>query len=457
MIRKNIYFLIILTLLSGVTHFLFFGSPSTVVFDEVYFGKYASDYIVGSYYFDPHPPLGKLLIRGAGYLGGVNSDTTDYRAIGNAFEAGPRISYRLLPALAGTLLAPVIFLLLLALGFSSPVAFVGGLLVIFENSLLVQARFVSLDSMLLLFGFTSLLWYFLSRKVTRAKKYTFLVLSAFFSALTLSIKWTGLAYPLIIALCEMIEVVDWKRKWFSFKKMFGFLSVYSIFGLVVYLSVFAIHFSYLRYSGQGNEFMSDRFQKTLLDSAYTNEPAVKPKAFFGKFFELNLEMLEVNKHMNATHQYSSKWFTWPLMTRGVFYWQGIHDGVGNRYLYFLGNPLIYWVGTFSILFLLGLVVFKKRRDKIALCIIIGFLANFIPYIFIGRVMFLYHYQAALVFSIMALCYHFENMVSEQNRRRVMYGFLGLCIISFLFFSPLTYGFYLSDAALHARMWVPSWR
>ncbi|MFN7088533.1 MAG: phospholipid carrier-dependent glycosyltransferase [Candidatus Paceibacteria bacterium] len=45
-----------------ITRFLFIWNPPEVVFDEVHFGKFLYAYFTGEYYFDIHPPLGKLIL-----------------------------------------------------------------------------------------------------------------------------------------------------------------------------------------------------------------------------------------------------------------------------------------------------------------------------------------------------------------------------------------------------------
>jgi dolichyl-phosphate-mannose-protein mannosyltransferase len=46
------------------------GQPVSVVFDEVHFGKFAGKYIKTRYYVDVHPPIAKLLITLAAFIGG---------------------------------------------------------------------------------------------------------------------------------------------------------------------------------------------------------------------------------------------------------------------------------------------------------------------------------------------------------------------------------------------------
>jgi dolichyl-phosphate-mannose--protein O-mannosyl transferase len=60
--------------------------PAQVVFDEVHFGKFVNGYITGRYFFDIHPPLGKLLIALVAYSYGYDG-TQPFDHIGEAYHA----------------------------------------------------------------------------------------------------------------------------------------------------------------------------------------------------------------------------------------------------------------------------------------------------------------------------------------------------------------------------------
>ena len=151
----------IVTLLSLglLTRFLFFGYPNETVFDEVHFGKFVSGYYTREYFFDIHPPLGKLAIAGFAKLFGFQPGFA-FADIGNTFPDSQHLILRFLPSLAGALLPLVIYLLIVEIGLSRKTALFGGLMIVFENAILTQSHYILLDAFLLLFGFTALLFYF---------------------------------------------------------------------------------------------------------------------------------------------------------------------------------------------------------------------------------------------------------------------------------------------------------
>ncbi len=475
--RKNIYFLLILLIFGILTRFFWVGYPKEVVFDETYFGKYASNYLSGSYYFDPHPPLGKLLISGVGYVAGNREDQTDYSGIGNQYKSDIYVWYRLLPMISGVLLPIVLFFLALELGISAFGALILGALIIFENSLVVQSHFISLDSMLYLFGFSSLWLYLLYRRSNGGAKKTYLVLSAIAAILAFSVKWTGLSFLGLIFLMEFYEICKNMPHGFfcRTKEFFKKTILFFVVGFAIYFSIFAVHFALLPNSGQGDDFMSPAFQKTLSHSRYENDQNLHAPSLLKKFIEINVEMYAVNARMNADHQYSSKWYTWPLMQRPVFYWQGsVNDGDASRsYIYFIGNPIIYWLssGAVAVLFLFlfwkffnflkskifhNKYVGKSRDNFIFIFIMFGFLINFLPFVFIGRVMFLYHYGGALIFSMISLILAID-LLNNKTVRNILFGAILVASISlFIFFAPLTYGIPLSSSQLDDRMWFQIW-
>jgi dolichyl-phosphate-mannose-protein mannosyltransferase len=468
---------------SAVVHFIHFGHPAAVVFDEVHAGNFLTHYWIGSYFFDVHPPLGKLLEVAFGYVTGVTGLNIDWDHIGNALPQSA-VLLRLIPMIAGTLLPVIVYAIGRRLGFSKTSAAVAALLICFENSLVVQSRFILFDIVMLFFGFLGILAYLeYRRRGLESLRTVFMIISALCTAAAFGIKWTGLAFVLVIVLMELFTVYTENKAHIRARlrsiliSLSGFVAFYAIVIAVVYFILFSIHFALLPRTGPGDAFMSSEFNQTLVGSTTTAvaKPGTPPGPF-GKFFELNLAMYEANLRLNTPHQYSSKWYTWPLMIRPIYYWHGgaatssatstaPTGDQSQSYIYLIGNPFIYWLGAALILTLTlySLAILFRRSEPPAaylrtalFSIVIGFLANFLPFIWIGRVMFLYHYEAALVWTIFAIAFIVET-IPREKRRIAATIVLVLAIAAFIFWSPLTYGTPLTPDQYSSRMWFPSWR
>ena len=100
---KSFWPFILLIILSFSLHFAFLSYPAQVVFDETHFGKFVAAYFTGQYYFDIHPPLGKLLIAGFAKLNGLNPASFGFEHIGQAGAEKMFFILRFLPALFGSL------------------------------------------------------------------------------------------------------------------------------------------------------------------------------------------------------------------------------------------------------------------------------------------------------------------------------------------------------------------
>jgi dolichyl-phosphate-mannose--protein O-mannosyl transferase len=106
---------------------------------------------------------------------------------------------------------------------------------------------------------------------------------------------------------------------------------------------------------------------------------------------------------------------------------------------------------------LFLLIKRKLNNKSEYLVILGFLINFIPFIFIGRVMFLYHYQVALIFSVLALVILLNRIQNQKVQNKMIISLAILSFVFFIYFSPLTYGLPISKDTLESMMWIKSWR
>ncbi len=288
---------------------------------------------------------------------------------------------------------------------------------------------------------------------------------ALFGGLAMSIKWTGIAFLGLAGLIELVDVL--KKSNYEFKNLLNqfvkLIIFFAIIPLTIYFSIFVIHFSILTKSGAGDAFMTPKFQSSLQGSDYADDSNLKPLNTFQKFIELNTEMYMANKNLTATHPYSSQWYTWPFMVRPIYYWnQASTNTPTESKIYLIGNPFIWWASTVAILYLIlnGIadLISKKRLafplNTVPLILIAGYVINYLPFIGIGRVMFLYHYLSALIFAILALAYLIDQSKKSQ---KIWIVLLVISCLSFLYFAPLSYGLPLEAGSFQNRLWLTTWQ
>ncbi|WVR06164.1 hypothetical protein IAU60_003194 [Kwoniella sp. DSM 27419] len=249
--------------------------PTSVVFDEVHFGGFATKYLRRKYFMDVHPPLAKLLITGSAWLGGFTGDF-DFKDIGKDYlePKVPYITMRFFPALLGLALVPLSFLTLISLRMSLATALLGSLLITFENALITQSRLILLDSYLVFFtALTTLFWVRFSAHDSEGRAFTMpwwrdLFLTGLSLGAVVSCKWVGLFTIAMVGVGTLRQL--WlllgnlkvtPRQWIRHfaARTLCLIVVPSVF----YAAMFRIHFWVLNESGEGDGFMSSEFQHTL--------------------------------------------------------------------------------------------------------------------------------------------------------------------------------------------------
>ncbi|KAF4311212.1 Glycosyl transferase family 39 [Botryosphaeria dothidea] len=275
--------LVVVTLLGFWTRFWGITHPDQVVFDEVHFGKFASYYLQRTYFFDVHPPFGKLLFAFAGWLVGYDGSFL-FENIGDSYVTNkvPYVAYRALPASLGALTVPTVFLIMWESGYSLPACLTATALVLFDNAHVSQTRLILLDATLIFFMALSVLCYIKFYKMRHLpfsrKWWKWLVLTGVCLSCVISTKYVGLFTFFSIGVpvaFDLWGLLDINRRQGSlslpdFGKHFAArLTALIVIPFFLYLFWFQVHFSILTRSGPGDDFMSPEFQETLSDNIMT--------------------------------------------------------------------------------------------------------------------------------------------------------------------------------------------
>lgn len=272
-----------LTALAAFVRLYGIGDNQTVVWDEAHFGKFGSHYIQHEFYFDVHPPLGKLLVGLSGYLAGF--DGSFKFDVGLHYPPGPQFTaMRVFNSVFGILCTPVAYFTALELQMSAWTAWLVGASVALEMLALILSRFILLDSMLLFFTAATFLClakvHTLSstQKLISACGALWTLLLGLFIGCVCSVKLVGLFVTTLVGLYTIYDLaVKFYQTQIADKKHRRLRISYAkyvlhwalrVVGLMVvpftvYVLSFVVHFKVLSRSGPGDGSISTLFQATL--------------------------------------------------------------------------------------------------------------------------------------------------------------------------------------------------
>jgi dolichyl-phosphate-mannose--protein O-mannosyl transferase len=200
-----------------------------------------------------------------------------------------------------------------------------------------------------------------------------------------------------------------------------------------------------------------------------NEPLAPPvyrqKEPSGNFLQ---KFVQTHKDMSLAlvfvggHPYSSGWWEWPIGRKPIMYANIREDSA--RFI-LMGNPIVWISALLGIISIFFIPIYRKKKDLGPPYffknpdILYFYFFSWLPYIFAKRTTYLFYYLLPLCFSIIifALCFDFYTKKISKKRKNILWAILIIaCLVSFLFYAPLTFGTPLSEAAFQSRFWLPIW-
>jgi hypothetical protein len=343
------------------------------VFDEVYFPVDAAKDIAGVDYFDPEPPLAKLLMAPPIIAGGFNSG-----------------AWRTSTVLAGSLLVGLVYLIGRRLWRGDrflPVA--AGLFMAFDGLSFVESRTGVIDIIAIMFA--ALLWYaFLLHWQARTRRQwtATLYFMALCAGLAFGAKLTAIA-PMVIAVVLLLgrfveplalelipplkrirgpgpgAAIMWRDAAGGARAFLHYL-----LAIIVAVALFSACFSrYMTIEHTTVYHFDDCTQEAGLHLASTDTLHV-PWIQVGRIRLPDVVQAERNiidvmaaglQYHNAEchgHPYASDWYSWPVVFHPVLFYADYKSnttaaGVSERgWISDMGNPAVWWLAIPALLFCL---------------------------------------------------------------------------------------------------------
>lgn len=400
---------------------------NSMYFDEIYHGRTAYEFLHHlPAYENTHPPLGKFLI-----------------ALGVAVFGMNPFGWRIAGALFGIAMVPVCYLFTRKLTGNTPASALACVLFAFDFMHFTQTRLATIDVFITFF--VMLMYLFMYQYCTETiygnspkKAYLSLGACGICMGLGIACKWTGIYAGAGLAVIFFINLYQRYRDGrFTLKSIYRTILFCLLFFLVVPALIYLL--SYLPFRD------------------YTDD------GLFLRMLHNQESMFSYHSDLEATHPYSSAWYEWPIIKRPIWYFSSIVTGsAGNggirEGISAFGNPIVWWSGIPAALYMVYLAV--RKKDSTAAFLITGYLAQYLPWFFVTRITFIYHYFPSVIFVVLMIIHsimQWKTKFTKQNFILLCSLFGILTTALFLLFYPVLSGEPVeADFVEKYLRWFNSW-
>ena len=387
------------------------GTPKGLVFDEIYYVDGARDYLKygvelskGAPEFVVHPPVGKWLI-----------------AAGIKLFGDHEFGWRIAVAIAGTLTVYLTARIALRIFHETKWATLTALLVTLDGLNLVMSRTALLDIFLTLF-------ILLAVNSWLAGKY---LRFAIYLGLAMGSKWSALYFIVAFLILELIIN----------KNLIRVVKIGTT-SILVYL------ISWIGWFTSSNGWDRNSKSNPILSLIYYHK-----------------EMLGFHNGLTEKHSYQANPWSWIVMGRPTSFFYQAPKGCGVKdcaqEVLAIGTPILWWIGAFALLFLIGVNLhnFAMRRFELeSLIPFIGIAAGYLPWFFFQkRTVFTFYSIVFEPFLILAIVLLAKIAYEYDHRFKYLIATVVIFIaINFFYFYPVFTGVITTYKAWYSRMWWSSW-
>jgi dolichyl-phosphate-mannose--protein O-mannosyl transferase len=389
--------LVALVIFAAAGRFAGLGTPPKQIFDEIYYARAAQEYLAGAPIFEwTHPPLSKLLIASGIWGFGPNA-----------------WGWRFAAAVAGVLTIPAMYLLGACLFRSERMGMLAAGITALDSLLLVESRIAKPEAFLAAFlsGAYALWWY-----SVRTGRVVALYGAGALAGAALATKWTGGAG---IAILMASGILTWRRREAGWSPRHLAVALL-IIPAVVYAACYAPH-------------------------ALRGESAAD-------ILRLHRQMFEYHSRLVAQHPYASAWWTWPLLLRPMWYHYEASDGYMTG-VFAVGNPVLWWSILPAMLFAAAAAARRGATEDWFL--VVAFAAVYLPYAFIGRLLFVYHMVPALIPAFLAIAAGLRALRRSYGPR-VPAAYLAAAAVVVAYQYPVLAAVSVPQSWLRWWTWMRTW-